>query len=127
MTPKKAIIIILVLFSIVAIAFFVLYINKKQITEPSDQNIIQKNQAERSASSTEAKEQKLKQIIEETEKDSTLDTPTKKMNNIMDTYNAEMQKQQENIPPEQIEAAAKEQQEIQSAIDKFNEENRQRR
>lgn len=125
MTPKKAIIIVLILFLIMITVFAFLYF-KKQWTIPGDGYI------NNSASSTggannneplkpaEIIQQKIDKIIEEAKKDPVQNTPDKVRQEIISTINAEIIKQEQNKTSEQAAADLKAQEERQKIINQIN-------
>lgn len=122
MTPKKAIVIILILFLAAAIAFVVLYVNKKQATAPSDGlNANQAGPTGRSEKNEPAKavEEKVNKIIEDARQDPA-SSPDTVRQEIMGTINAEIIKQEESKTPEQKAADLKAQQARQRIIDEIN-------
>lgn len=132
MSPKKAIIIVLILFLVVAMTFATLYF-KKQIFSPDnglnanqtgqagDQSAIEKSQPIKPA---EVIEEKVQKIIEDAKQDPTASPDTVRQE-IISTINAEIIKQEQNKTPEQKAADLKAQQERQKIIDQINSQIRQ--
>jgi len=132
MLPKKAIVIILILFLAVVIAFAILYVNKKQAIAPSDG--LNANQAGQTSGikktepvkSGEAVEEKVNKIIEDAKNDPNTSSDAVKQE-IVSTINAEIIKQEQNKTPEQKAADLKAQEERQRIIDEINNKIKQAR
>jgi hypothetical protein len=128
MSPKKAIIIVLILFLVAAMTFAILYF-KKQIFSPDnglnanqagqagDQSAIKKSQP---IKPVEVIEEKVQKIIEDAKQNPTANNPDKVRQEIISTINAEIIKQEQNKTPEQQAADLKAQQERQKIIDQIN-------
>lgn len=124
MTPKKAIMIVLILFFIMVIAFAILYVNKQPAVAPSDglstdqtqqTDVIENNPAKPEATV----ENKVNQIIEDAKQDPTASPDTVRQE-VISTINAEIIKQEESKTPEQKAADLKAQEERQRIIDEIN-------
>jgi len=126
MSPKKAIVIVFVLFFIVAILFVIL-VDKKPATSP---NANLDNQTEKTevkgepVKPEEIIEEKVNKIIEDA-KDNPNSNPETVRQEIISTINAEIIKQEESKTPEQKAADLKEQEERQRIIDEINDKIRQ--
>lgn len=126
MTPKKAIIIVLSLFLIIAIAFAILYVNKKQAIAPSDG--LKANQAGQTseiknnepAKPAAAVEEKINKIIENAKNNPASSSPAAVRQEIISTINAEIIKQEESKTSEEKAADLKAQEERQKIIDQIN-------
>ena len=129
MTPKKALIIVLTLFVVVAIIFAILYVNKQQTVTPanvqgnelnsnnvSPTSIIENNQPAKPAAVVE---EKINKIIEEA-KANPKASPDTVRQEIISTINVEIIKQEENKTPEEKTADQKAQEERQKIIDQIN-------
>jgi len=124
MTPKKAIMIVLILFFIIMIAFVILYASKQPAIAPSDglnadqagQTGVIGNEPPKPA---EVIENKVNQIIEDAKNDPAASPDTVRQE-IISTINADIIKQQENKTPEQKAADLKAQEERQKIIDEIN-------
>ncbi|MBI4779149.1 hypothetical protein HY797_01705 [Candidatus Falkowbacteria bacterium] len=127
MTPKKAIIIIFILFLILASIFYILYINKKQTNNSSEglnvNSTGQIGEIERGkpAELKETTEEKVNKIIEDAKNDLNANPDIVKQK-IISTINAEIISQEENKTPEQKAADLKAQEEKQKIIDQINEQ-----
>jgi hypothetical protein len=126
MTPKKAIIIVLVLFLILATAFCVLYNKKQAMTSNDGLNAnpagqIGEVKKSEPAKPKEAVEEKVNKIIENAKQNPNVSSDTVKQE-IISTINAEIISQEQNKTPEQKAADLKAQEERQRIINQINEQ-----
>jgi len=129
MTPKNAVIIVLLLFLVAALLFVFLFLNKQLAEQDDNLNdlAIGVNQAQTTSSSqnepakpAEIIEQKVDQIIEAAKQNPAASSPAAVRQEIISTINAEIIKQEQSKTPEQKAADLKAQEERQKIIDRIN-------
>ncbi|MEI6596848.1 MAG: hypothetical protein WCL13_01375 [bacterium] len=121
-TPKNAVIIVLLGWVITVVIFTIFYVNKKPAIAPNQG--LNTGQAGADLNSGSMKplnpvEEKVNQIIEEA-KNSSTSTPGRVRQEIIGTINDEIIKQEQTKPLEEKTADLKEQAERQKIIDKIN-------
>jgi hypothetical protein len=126
MTPKKATIIILVLFLILLVIFLILYYMNKTLILPNANNGLNNNQAEQlngdkavGTTTTDMIQQKVDKVIEDAKNDPAATEDTVRQE-VISTINTEIIKYEQNKTPEQKEADLKAQEERQKIIDEIN-------
>lgn len=119
MTPKKAIVIVLILFLIFAAVFAVLYVNKKQKADLKNTDTAADQEKNQTANPENPVSSKINKIIEDAEKNPET-SPEAVRQEVISTINAEIMKQEENKTPEQKAADLKAQEERQKIIDRIN-------
>ncbi len=120
MTPKKAVIIILILFLAITAVFAVLY--AKKVSAPSDNGLSaeQSMQGENDPAKPEnAVSDKINKIIENAGQNPEISSDEVRQE-VIGTINAEIIKQEENKTPEQNAADLKAREERQKIIDQIN-------
>jgi predicted PurR-regulated permease PerM len=127
MTPKKAIIIIFIIFFAVIAAFAFLYLNKNgsgltnnliNFVPEAGQNL--PAAADEPLKTSELIQQKIDKIVEDAGKNPSQNTPAKVRQEVIGAINAEIIKQEQNQTPEQEAADLKVQAARQKAIDQIN-------
>jgi len=126
MTPKKALIIVLILFLIVMAVFVFLYLKRSSVV--SESALIKATGKTGSAadinktasSAAELIQEKINKIIEDAERNTGQSASSQVRQEIIDTINTEVIKEEQNKTPEQKAADLKAQEERQKIIDQIN-------
>ncbi|MFA5360015.1 MAG: hypothetical protein WC349_03625 [Patescibacteria group bacterium] len=126
MTPKKATIIILVLFLILLVIFSILYYMNQALILPNTNNGLNDNQAgqlngNKAVGTTTADmiQQKIDKVVEDAQKDPKATEDTVRQE-VISTINTEIINYEQNKTPEQKAADLKAQEERQRIIDEIN-------
>jgi flagellar basal body-associated protein FliL len=128
MSPKKAIIIVLILFLLTAAVFAFLYFKKQQSATGKESINNQEsgqignqtgNKEDKPLTPAEVTQQKIDKIIEDSKNDPTA-SPDTVREDVVSTVNDEIMKQEENKTPEQKAADLKAQEDRQKIIDQIN-------
>lgn len=128
MSPKKAIVIVLVLFLVVIMVFAFLYL-KKQLASPENAlintGVTGSNDSaggtnDKSLTPTETIQKNIDKIIEEAKNNPAQNPPAEVRQDIVNTINAEIIKQEQNKTPEQTAAELKAEEARQKIIDQIN-------